>query len=128
MKLKYIVAGIVGIGLIALAVISFDKSKIDYVDFDSASKSKKAVQVIGAWVKEKPAEYDAEKNTFTFYMTDKNNVERKVVFAGSRPNNFSQAPTIVVKGGLSGEEFRATEILTKCPSKYESKSPTEYNN
>jgi cytochrome c-type biogenesis protein CcmE len=119
MKSKYVIAGLVGIALIVVAIFSFNKSKIDYSDFSAAKSSTRAVQVIGAWVKEKPAEYNADENLFVFFMKDNLGTESKVVFHGSRPNNFSSATTVVAKGKFHGDEFHATEVLTKCPSKYE---------
>jgi cytochrome c-type biogenesis protein CcmE len=46
------------------------------------------------------------------------------VIDGGKPNNFDIATSIVVKGKYSGDYLHATEILTKCPSKYEGKIGT----
>jgi cytochrome c-type biogenesis protein CcmE len=52
-------------------------------------------------------------------MKDDNNKVVKVVLDGARPNNFELATSIVAKGSFNGTYFHATEVLTKCPSKYE---------
>jgi cytochrome c-type biogenesis protein CcmE len=43
----------------------------------------------------------------------------KVIYHGSIPNNFESSTNIVVTGKYSDGNFHATDILTKCPSKYQ---------
>ena len=52
-------------------------------------------------------------------MKDENNTEMKVVLDGAEPNNFKMAESIVCKGKIKDGYFHASEVLTKCPSKYE---------
>jgi cytochrome c-type biogenesis protein CcmE len=119
MKLRY---GI-GIALVVIfagvGVYALNGSKIEYTNLTAAKTNGRKVQVKGTWVKEKGAEYNSTSNLFTFTMTDENKQEVKVIFEGARPNNFDIAESIVVKGRYEGGEFHATDILTKCPSKYE---------
>ena len=77
-------------------------------------------QVVGTLVKEKPMEYDAAKdaNYFSFYMKDKSGNESKVIFHGSKPQDFDRSESIVLTGKLNGDAFEANHILMKCPSKY----------
>ena len=70
-------------------------------------------------MREKDSRFDADKSQFTFYMVDDNKRECKVVLDGAKPNNFELATEIVAKGRYKDGYFHATEILTKCPSKYE---------
>jgi cytochrome c-type biogenesis protein CcmE len=119
MKLKYIIGGIIGVIFILIALFSFDSSKIEYADFKSAHQSGKVVQVIGSCDKSKPSEYNSEKNTFKFYMNDEKGNKSCIVATGAKPNNFDSAPMVVIKGRYEGDNFHASEILTKCPSKYE---------
>jgi cytochrome c-type biogenesis protein CcmE len=77
------------------------------------------VQVTGSWDKSQNYTYDAESNTFTFVMKDEAQKTSKVVYKGAKPNNFDIAPMVVIKGQFEGDTFIASEILTKCPSKYE---------
>lgn len=121
MKKKYIIGLAVAIIFIIIAIISIDSNAIEYANFDEAITSGKTVQVTGSWVKEKPTNYEPEKNLFTFYMKDKQNKEVKVVFEGPKPQNFNIANYFVVTGKYNNNIFYATDILTKCPSKYEGK-------
>ena len=119
MKIKYIIGAIALIIFVAVALLSFDSSKIEYSDFKSAQESGKVVQVIGSWDKSEPCDYDAEKNKFRFTMIDEKGNKTKVIANSAKPNNFDIAPMVVIKGKYQGEQFLASEILTKCPSKYE---------
>lgn len=122
MKPRYLIGGIILILFAFFALRSFNLNKIDYSNFDGASSTSNVVQVSGALVKEKSYAYDSEKNEFTFYMKDDKAKEVKVIFSGAKPNNFDLAPKVVVKGSYKNNCFYATEILTKCPSKYEGKA------
>jgi len=63
--------------------------------------------------------FNTKKIQSTFYLRDNRYEIAKVILNGGRPNNFDLAASVVVKGKYSGDYFHATEILTKCPSKYE---------
>ena len=119
MKKKYIIGAVIALLFIVVAIFSFDSSKIEYADFAKAQTTGKTFQVIGVWQKEKPSNYDNQANTFSFFMKDDKNKEVHVVFNGPKPNNFDIADHIVVKGCFKNNAFDASEILTKCPSKYE---------
>jgi cytochrome c-type biogenesis protein CcmE len=53
-------------------------------------------------------------------MKDFNGTELKVMYKGAIPNNFESSTSVVVTGKYTNGVFRASDILTKCPSKYES--------
>ena len=119
MKLKIILGGLVILAAVIFGALSFVESNVEYMDFSKAMSIKKKVQVKGTWIKDMESSFDAGKRQFTFYMKDENGLEQKVIFSGSRPNNFEIADAIVVKGKFENGTFHASEILTKCPSKYE---------
>ena len=124
MKLKIIIGGIVVIAGIVLGALNFLESNVEYTDFSAAERTNKKVQVKGEWIKEQPTNFDAEKVTFSFYMKDEANRVAKVVLDGAKPNNFELATSVVAKGKFANGEFHATDVLTKCPSKYEGTSET----
>lgn len=119
MNPKIIVGGIVIVVFIIFGAYSFLESTVEYTDLQTAMKTGKKVQVKGYWVKEKDVAYNAEENQFSFYMKDDRNDETRVVLDGAKPNNFEIASSIVVKGRYKHGYFHATDVLTKCPSKYE---------
>jgi cytochrome c-type biogenesis protein CcmE len=122
MKAKIIIGGIVVVIGIVLAAMNFLESNVQYADFSTAEKLHKKVQVKGEWVKEQSSTFDAASVKFSFYMKDDAQRVVKVVLDGAMPNNFEMATSVVAKGKFVDNEFHATEILTKCPSKYEGTS------
>ena len=124
MKVKIIIAVVVITGAIIFGAVSFVQTNVEYTDFRTAVSSHKKVQVKGEWLRNRNAQYDAGKNQFIFHMKDDNNQEEVIIFDGARPNNFELANAIVVKGQYENGYFHASDILTKCPSKYEADSET----
>jgi cytochrome c-type biogenesis protein CcmE len=119
MKLKIIIGAAVIAVFIIFGAYSFLQSNVEYTDFDHAKMTSKKVQVKGSWLQDQKTEYEVSTNQFVFYMVDDSNTPMKVVYDGAKPNNFELATSIVVKGKYQDGYFHATEILTKCPSKYE---------
>ena len=120
MKVKIIVACIIiGFGIV-FGAMSFIENNVEYTDISTAKQTHKKVQVKGEWLKEKESRFDVSSGQFVFYMKDDNADEVRVIYDGAKPNNFEIATSIVVKGRYVNNEFHASEILTKCPSKYES--------
>lgn len=121
MKPKVIVGAIVVVGFIIFGSYSFLESNVEYTDISGAMNTQKKVQLKGAWNKEKPSAFDPRTSTFTFFLIDEAGRECKVVLDGAAPNNFELATSVVAKGRYLEDEgyFHATEVLTKCPSKYE---------
>lgn len=127
MNKRYLIGGVLIAFFIALAIYSFNDKKVGYADIETAKVSNETVQISGVWLKDHTTNYDSEKNTFEFHIEDDKKVMTKVMYEGAKPNNFELADKIVVKGKFHGEHFHATEILTKCPSKYEGKEEDVLN-
>lgn len=120
MKPKAIIAGIIVVVFIIFGSYSFLESNVEYTNIAGAMKSHKKVQLKGEWNKEKESFFDSGTTQFTFYLIDESGNECKVVLDGAAPNNFELATSVVAKGRFVDEGyFHATEVLTKCPSKYE---------
>ncbi len=115
---------IIGIVLIAVAIGAIFTSLGDastYASFSIAAKSEgKEFHVVGKLNKEKEMLYEPEKdpNLFTFYMKDTDSTERKVVLHQAKPQDFEHTEQIVTIGKCVGNEFHASSVLMKCPSKY----------
>ena len=117
MKLKYILGGFIIVCLVVVIVKSMPKS--DYADFASAKETGKTVQILGSVIKSNKYIYKPEQNNMIFEMKDEKNNIALVNYSGIYPNNFDIAPMVVIKGKFVGNTFKASDILTKCPSKYE---------
>ncbi len=102
-------------------IISLFANTSTYSDFTAAVENPgKEFHVIGKLVKEKPIVYDTkvDANTFTFYMTDEKGVERQVKYKGAKPQDFEKSEQVVVIGKIENDQFEASSLLLKCPSKY----------
>ncbi len=119
MNLKIIIGVVIIVAALIFGAVSFVETNVEYADIQSAMQSHKKVHVKGQWLRDKESQFDAEKSQFIFYMKDDNNDEVKVIFDGAKPNNFELAEAVVVSGRYQDGSFHASEILTKCPSKYE---------
>jgi cytochrome c-type biogenesis protein CcmE len=119
MNMKIIIGGVVIAGAVLFGASSFIQTNVEYADFQIALLSNRKVQVKGEWQQGKETRFDGEKGEFSFFMKDEKGYEMKVIYDGAKPNNFEMANAIVIKGRAEGSCFHASEILTKCPSKYE---------
>jgi len=115
---------IIGIILIAVAIGAIFTSLADastYASFSIAENNEgKEFHVVGKLNKEKELEYAPEKdpNIFVFYMKDSDSTERRVTLHQSKPQDFEHTEQIVAIGKCVGNEFHASSVLMKCPSKY----------
>lgn len=64
----------------------------------------------------------AKGGLLTFRLKDTEGKIERVEFRGTRPDNLTEAPEIVVVGGFVGEQFVAKDIRVKCPSRYDGKT------
>lgn len=116
-------SSIVGLIIIAIAiamiiVIYTDSST--YSTFTEAKEKQTELYVVGVLNKERELYYEptVDANHFSFYMYDNDSTECKVVFRGSKPQDIERSEQIVLTGKMIGNEFHASKILMKCPSKY----------
>lgn len=116
---KYIIAGVVIAALAYVGYTALDNSSVEYTNVERAEQLGKTVQIVGTWVKEQGSSYDAPSNTFRFTMKDDKGKVIPVELNGAKPNNFEIAISVVAKGRVENGVFKASSVLTKCPSKYE---------
>jgi cytochrome c-type biogenesis protein CcmE len=129
MKPIHIIIIIVLVAAIAVVVTTLSDTNT-YSDFgESSAKPGKEVHIIGTLNTNKPIEYDAQKdaNRFSFYMTDEKGVEKKVIYNKPKPQDFEKSEKVVIIGSMKNDEFHATSLLLKCPSKYNAdKKPEKF--
>ncbi|TWR31595.1 cytochrome c maturation protein CcmE [Mucilaginibacter pallidiroseus] len=127
---KSSIFGIVIIAIAIAVIISTYSNTSTYGSFKDARQTSSELHVVGKLNKGKELFYDATKdaNYFSFYVKDNKGEECKVVFAGTKPQDFERSEQIVLTGKMKGQEFYASKILMKCPSKYNEKlNVTEAN-
>ncbi|MEW6702935.1 MAG: cytochrome c maturation protein CcmE [Bacteroidota bacterium] len=120
MKNKNIIGGAIIVVFIGVMIYLFTQTNVQYeASFAKVMESGKTVKATGSWVKERNYEIDKTNNLFTFYMKDTQGNVMKVIYRGTIPNNFESSTSVVVTGKFIDGNFHATDILTKCPSKYQ---------
>ena len=121
-----IIVIIIAIGVVMTTLVGSST----YADFSTAKKyTGSDYQIIGVLNTHKPIVYDALKNanSFTFYMKDKDSTEMKVVYSGTKPQDFEKCDQVVISGLAKDSVFYAKTLLLKCPSKYNDKKvPVTY--
>ena len=129
MKTIHIIIILVLVAAIAIVITTLSDSST-YSNFgEAAKKPGKEYHIIGTLNKSKPIVYDAQKNAnqFTFFMIDDKGIERKVVYNKTKPQDFEKSEKVVIIGSMKNDEFHATSLLLKCPSKYKAdKTPDKF--
>jgi len=104
------------------AIVSMVGDFSSYETFESArEKPGKEFQIIGVLdTVHHEMVYDPIKdaNRFEFYATDESGKTEKVVFSGTKPQDFERSEKLTMTGKMENGEFRCSKILMKCPSKY----------
>ncbi len=122
---------IIGIVIIAVAIgaiLTTLNNTSTYASFKEAAESNdQEFHIVGKFDKEKESIYNpkVDANIFTFYMIDNKGTECKVVLHKNKPQDFERSEQIVLIGKMQGNEFHASDILMKCPSKYNDGKPQE---
>ncbi len=120
MKKSYIIGLIVIAAMLAVIFSTISESST-YAPFSTAvSNEGKTYHVVGKLNLEKEFIYDPEQNAnvFGFFLVDNEGQEMKVLYNGSKPQDFEKSEQVVVVGKYNGNDFIAKEVLMKCPSKY----------
>jgi cytochrome c-type biogenesis protein CcmE len=112
--------GLIVIAIAIAVIISVYGSASTYGSFSDARKTSDELHVTGYLNLKKKLQYDAVKdaNYFSFYLKDNNGEECKVEFSGAKPQDFERSEQIVMVGKMEGNNFHASHITLKCPSKY----------
>jgi cytochrome c-type biogenesis protein CcmE len=104
----------------AVAFMNLNQTMAPYVTFSEARASERAVQVAG-FPDHALARFDPGRSEFRFEMRNEAGELMPVAYKGVKPGNFDQAETVVVVGRYAEGVFQASQILVKCPSKYEAR-------
>lgn len=115
---------IAAIAIIAIAVAAILSTLADsstYASFKLAGEApNKTFHVVGKLNKTKPQSYDPQidADLFSFYLVDNEGEEKLVMLHKAKPQDFDKSEQIVVIGKMKDNSFEASDILMKCPSKY----------
>lgn len=128
MKKSHIIVLVVIAAAIAI-IVSTAGDASTYVDFDQAMSmstagNSKEIHVVGELKKDQQGniigiEEGADRVSFSFLMIDDKGREQKVYYDQPMPSDFMRSEKVVVIGSYVANDFRASKILLKCPSKYQ---------
>ena len=127
---KIHILGIVVIAIAIGAIFTTLNNTSTYASFAEAAKEQGSeFHVVGKLNKDKEMVYEpkVDANIFKFYMVDNKGTECKVVLHKNKPQDFERSEQIVIIGKMQGQDFQASDILMKCPSKYNDGKPTANN-
>lgn len=120
MKKTHIIL-LIGLAVVIGVILSMVGDYSSYESFTKAADNEGIeYHVAGTFVKEKGMEYNPLENAdvFTFWMEDRDGNQSKVICNSDKPKDFELADEIVVIGKMDQGTFYASDLLTKCPSKY----------
>ena len=120
MKKSHIIAIII-IAVSFGAILSTLADSSTYASFRIAEgHPSKTYHVVGKLNKTMPQEYNPQidADIFSFFLIDNEGNEKKVILHKSKPQDFEKSEQIVVIGKIENAEFVASDVLMKCPSKY----------
>ena len=114
---------LVAIVMIAVAIGLLTNAADDmstYSNFKDAVQSGEKVKIAGQLAKDKEMYYNPEEdaNFFSFRVEDSEGIQKKVILNAAKPQDFERSEQIVLTGKMRGDEFIASDMLMKCPSKY----------
>ncbi len=127
---KIHILGIIIIAVAIGAIFTTLNNTSTYASFSEAAKEPDSeFHVVGKLNKDSASVYEpkVDANLFSFYMVDNKGTQCKVVLHKNKPQDFERSEQIVLIGKMTGNEFQASDILMKCPSKYNDGKPTASN-
>jgi cytochrome c-type biogenesis protein CcmE len=122
-KKAYLIALMVIGAAMGFTLWAFSSAMTPYVDIRTARASSSPVQVKGKIVHAKQY-WDPTNNVLRFPIVDQNNDTIEIVYTGAKPDAFDTAPEtaatgIVQKDAAGHEVFVSSNMVVKCPSKYD---------
>jgi cytochrome c-type biogenesis protein CcmE len=112
---------VIVIALVVGVVISQFTGMSTSVGFKEAfANPGKEFKISGTLDRSRPVDYQplVDVEATVFYMADANNEVQKVILRKAKPTGLEQSETIDLYGTVINGEFHASDILMKCPSKY----------
>jgi len=125
MKKKLLIGGaIILIAVVYLLYLSFGSSVSYYVTvrefFDRSDELIDTNVRVAGNVADTPIKWNADDLELMFTITE-GGKNMTVVYNGAQPSGFKAGSTILVEGKYGSDGvFRASQLILKCPSKYES--------
>jgi len=115
-----VIAAILALG--ALTYV-FAHNASPYVTITEAKTSNATGIHVAGQIQKGTLQPDAAKHEIRFVLEDEKGQTLPVVYTGSPVSNLGSATKVVAIGDMSQGALRSTQLLVKCPSKYEAAKP-----
>ena len=125
MKKKYLIGGSILVIVVAyLIYLSFGSSVSYYVTvsefFAKGTELHDTNVRVAGKIADSPIEWNAAELELRFTITEGGDT-MAVIYHGAKPSTFKARSNILVEGEYHSDGiFRASQLILKCPSKYES--------
>lgn len=118
MNMKIIIGAALLVAAVAIGLTSFKQTITPYIGFAEAKNASGQVQVNGM-LADKNYVMQPQQQYLRFNLKDSKGEVMPVEYHGVIPGNFDQAVSVVAIGQFQRDHFEATQLLVKCPSKYQ---------
>ena len=110
--------------LVGLLVFTYSSSNQSVTFAKAVEKAGVEVTITGTLHNEEPVIYNPEEHASLtkFHMEDTEGQIMEVHLQMAQPQGLLQSESIVIDGSYSNGVFHATDMLLKCPSKYNSEN------
>ena len=125
MKKRYLIGGgIILIAIASLLYLSFGSSVSYYLTisefYDRSTELIDTNVRLAGKVADTSIDWDPDNVELTFTLTESGK-DMPVIYHGTRPSGFKEGSNILAEGKYYSDGiFRASLLILKCPSKYES--------
>lgn len=120
MKPGVIAATVLTLAGLGAVVFAFQSNSSQYVSIKEAKATAGNRHHLSGSIVPGSMHSSAVERKMTFMIKDEAGDTMPVVYNGMPPANIAMATMVVAVGGAKNGTFEAEEIITKCPSKYES--------
>lgn len=122
-KRYFIGGGLLLVAIIYLLYLSFGNAVSYYVtvsEFYNRETELRDINVrVAGKILEGPIYWDAKELELRFTITE-GGKNMPVIYHGAQPSGFKAGSSILVEGKYDTDDvFRASQLILKCPSKYE---------
>jgi cytochrome c-type biogenesis protein CcmE len=123
-KIKFIVGGVmVALAVVYLIVVGIQSTAAYFLTIDELyakgeALENRTVRVAGK-VDEATVDFNNRDLIINFDVTSETGERLHVVFNGPKPDQMREGADAILEGKYDGQNFTATSLLLKCPSRYE---------
>ncbi len=123
-KTKFVVGGaVVALAIVYLIYTGIQSSATYFLTIDELYAKGEVVHEqtvrVSGWVDIDTIQFDNRNLILDFDITSEDGTRMAVTFNGPKPDQMRTGTEAIVEGKYDGEQFVATNLLLKCPSKYE---------